>query len=74
MGMDYHSCMMGPMETCYDHLTNSTPVASEIPACQEGCFCKEGFLADGDLCVLPEDCGCIYGEQYYQVSINRLSG
>ncbi|XP_069461015.1 alpha-tectorin-like isoform X2 [Ambystoma mexicanum] len=36
-------------------------------ACSEGCFCDEGFLRSGDVCVPVAQCGCIHQGRYYKV-------
>ncbi|XP_061453706.1 IgGFc-binding protein-like [Rhineura floridana] len=35
--------------------------------CSEGCVCDDGYLWDGDKCIRPEQCGCEYNGQYYNV-------
>uniref|UniRef100_A0AAR2M4R1 VWFD domain-containing protein n=1 Tax=Pygocentrus nattereri TaxID=42514 RepID=A0AAR2M4R1_PYGNA len=36
--------------------------------CSEGCFCNEGYVKSGGLCLPVEQCGCLYNGFYYQVS------
>uniref|UniRef100_A0AAY5EYS8 VWFD domain-containing protein n=1 Tax=Electrophorus electricus TaxID=8005 RepID=A0AAY5EYS8_ELEEL len=35
--------------------------------CSEGCFCNEGFVRSGGLCVPVEQCGCLYNGLYFHV-------
>ncbi|XP_059181103.1 alpha-tectorin-like [Centropristis striata] len=34
--------------------------------CQEGCQCDDGFVLNGDQCVLPTACGCYHQGRYRQ--------
>uniref|UniRef100_A0AAR2JS77 Alpha-tectorin-like n=1 Tax=Pygocentrus nattereri TaxID=42514 RepID=A0AAR2JS77_PYGNA len=34
--------------------------------CSEGCFCNEGYVKSGGLCLPVEQCGCLYNGFYYQ--------
>ncbi|KAL5010908.1 hypothetical protein ScPMuIL_013213 [Solemya velum] len=46
--------------TCYEVLTAPFPALDE--QCTSGCFCKEGYVRNSNQeCVLPEECGCVYG-------------
>nr|XP_055061323.1 alpha-tectorin-like [Misgurnus anguillicaudatus] len=36
--------------------------------CQAGCQCNDGLLLNGDRCVPPTGCGCLYAERYRQPS------
>jgi len=33
--------------------------------CNSGCFCEEGYVLEGDKCILPEDCGCMHESGMY---------
>ncbi|XP_062843794.1 alpha-tectorin-like [Trichomycterus rosablanca] len=35
--------------------------------CTEGCFCNEGFVRSGGLCVPVEQCGCMYDGFYFHI-------
>ncbi|XP_017538296.1 alpha-tectorin-like [Pygocentrus nattereri] len=35
--------------------------------CSEGCFCNEGYMKSGGLCLPVEQCGCLYNGFYYQI-------
>jgi len=62
-GFEYKSCGPTNPATC---LTDA--VALEMvdtgEVCAEGCYCKDGMLQEGDKCVQPEDCGCLYNNEY----------
>ena len=66
---EYLSCARAENEkTCLSELTGeSLPVQNET-YCMEGCYCKEGFMADGDRCVEKDQCGCLHMGIYYAVS------
>ncbi|TRY83024.1 hypothetical protein DNTS_007642 [Danionella cerebrum] len=34
--------------------------------CQDGCQCDDGYVLNGDHCVLPTGCGCYYSGRYRQ--------
>ncbi|XP_041030218.1 alpha-tectorin [Carcharodon carcharias] len=34
--------------------------------CIEGCQCNDGFLLNGRTCILPQDCGCVADDKYYE--------
>lgn len=38
-----------------------------VEQCMEGCFCEEGFVADGDNCIKPHECGCSSNGIFYMV-------
>lgn len=45
--------------TCLDK------TVSEIGRLREGCYCKEGYVADGKTCFPKEECGCVHkGTEY----------
>ncbi|XP_072530492.1 alpha-tectorin-like [Salminus brasiliensis] len=35
--------------------------------CSEGCFCNEGFVRSGGVCVPVEQCGCLYNGFYFNI-------
>ncbi|XP_077065364.1 alpha-tectorin-like isoform X1 [Siphateles boraxobius] len=49
------------------HTCASSIDASCEHTCSEGCFCDEGFVRSGGLCVPVEQCGCLYDGFYYQI-------
>ncbi|XP_060558687.1 uncharacterized protein LOC132718978 [Ruditapes philippinarum] len=63
---DYNPCVRGPPRTCADYLRNVTAPSTLNTECREGCICKPGYVLDDQECVEPEDCGCIYNDDYYQ--------
>ena len=65
--MEYKSCGPSSVMTCANVLSSTVPDATS-KACEDGCFCKEGFVMDVDKCVSEIDCGCMYNGQYYPVS------
>lgn len=60
----YNPAIVGCPRTCADPEGNSKCEA--IP--QEGCECKEGHVLSGGRCVVEDDCGCFYNDQYFPVS------
>ncbi|KAM8967216.1 LOW QUALITY PROTEIN: SCO-spondin-like [Pelodytes ibericus] len=50
---------------CDGHCTSKwTPTACiDVPRCQPGCYCPEGWLEQNGDCVRPSDCGCLYAPQ-----------
>ena len=36
------------------------------------CYCKEGYVISGEVCVKEEDCGCEYEGGYYNVSFEQI--
>jgi hypothetical protein len=71
---DYNPCVRGPPTTCADYLRNVSAPSTLNTECREGCICKPGYVLDDQECVKPEDCGCIYNDDYYQVSISFFLG
>ncbi|WAR04466.1 FCGBP-like protein [Mya arenaria] len=71
--MEYKIC--GPLgePTCADFRSGTTPgengtlSGGDTDGCHEGCFCKEGYMLDGEDCVPEEECGCVFNDQYYSV-------
>ncbi|XP_048026223.1 LOW QUALITY PROTEIN: alpha-tectorin-like [Megalobrama amblycephala] len=49
------------------HTCASSIDASCEHTCSEGCFCDEGFVRSGGLCVPVEQCGCLYDGFYYHI-------
>ncbi|KAK2876066.1 hypothetical protein Q8A67_020162 [Cirrhinus molitorella] len=49
------------------HTCASSIDASCEHSCSEGCFCDEGFVRSGGLCVPVEQCGCLYDGFYYNI-------
>ena len=71
VGKEYKSC--GTEEntrSCYNKTTDITETDS---ICRPGCYCKSGLIMDGDNCIEPERCGCLYNDFYYSVSIKKTS-
>ncbi|KAK7487474.1 hypothetical protein BaRGS_00021315, partial [Batillaria attramentaria] len=57
-----------PETTCVQLRSPSDLGAPDLlPGCMEGCFCLPGYVKEGDRCILPEDCGCVYNETYFAV-------
>ncbi|XP_032080825.1 alpha-tectorin-like [Thamnophis elegans] len=65
---------------CHDHshynvCATSCPATCSNPLapwnctkpCVEDCECDKGFVLSGAQCVPQEDCGCVDGDQYYEV-------
>ncbi|XP_059387418.1 LOW QUALITY PROTEIN: alpha-tectorin-like [Carassius carassius] len=49
------------------HTCASSIDASCEHTCSEGCFCDEGFVRSGGLCISVEQCGCLYDGFYYNI-------
>ncbi|XP_068097894.1 IgGFc-binding protein-like [Hyperolius riggenbachi] len=48
--------------TCFDLM--APPSCS--PSHMEGCYCNNGFILSGELCVPIAECGCVFENTYYQ--------
>uniref|UniRef100_UPI0037E75E0D alpha-tectorin-like isoform X3 n=1 Tax=Semicossyphus pulcher TaxID=241346 RepID=UPI0037E75E0D len=63
-----------PLNSHYELCGSSCPAAcpslsfpfSCDTVCQEGCQCDDGFVLNGNQCVLPTDCGCYHQGRYRQ--------
>ncbi|XP_035236114.1 IgGFc-binding protein-like [Anguilla anguilla] len=57
-------------EICAETCANSCPGLSDIvecsSTCAEGCDCDEGFLFNGESCILAEQCGCYDNGRSYK--------
>ncbi|KAE8594547.1 hypothetical protein XENTR_v10019684 [Xenopus tropicalis] len=51
------------VSSCPDTCNGSLPLPCPLP-CKEGCPCNPGYTQSGDMCALPEDCGCLFHGQY----------
>lgn len=67
--MEYQACG-APSDTCMELLTGSLPAINST--CQDGCFCKLGFVEEGEDCILPEKCGCVYEGNYLKVATSMI--
>lgn len=64
--MEYLICVISDrMKICADVMGVAVLFIQDL--CQEGCYCKEGMVLDGDKCVNFGDCGCNYKGEYYIV-------
>ncbi|KAL4228481.1 hypothetical protein ACF0H5_011528 [Mactra antiquata] len=70
--MVYDLCGATNQKNCLDIVTGTQAVSFEGD-CQEGCYCTEGYVLNGDVCVLPEECGCYYENQYYKVGDSTVN-
>lgn len=59
----YNLVIVGCLCICVDFEGNSK---CEV-ILQEGCECKEGYVFSGGKCVVEDDCGCFYNDQYFFV-------
>ena len=67
--MEYKDCGNVCEPTCADPEGNDCQL---IGICEEGCFCKEGFVASNEACVPLEECGCTDADgNYYEVRKKR---
>ncbi|XP_076864065.1 IgGFc-binding protein-like [Brachyhypopomus gauderio] len=58
----YELCGKDCGHTC----ASSTDAVCES-TCSEGCFCDEGFMRSGGLCVPVDQCGCLYDGLYFHL-------
>ena len=42
-----------------------------VDQCINGCFCPHGTILDGEACVEPEQCSCIYRGESFAVGTKR---
>lgn len=65
----YNVCATSCPATC------SSPLAPGncSKPCVEGCECDAGFVLSEARCVPREDCGCLDGDQYYEVGSQATS-
>jgi fibrillin 1 len=74
-GMEYKVCGSICMPTCKDP---KGARCGDTNDCEEGCFCKEGKVFDGNSrCINPEACGCPVPDQdgaYINVGESFLNG
>ncbi|XP_059813041.1 alpha-tectorin [Hypanus sabinus] len=58
----YESCMSVCQPQCSAFKTHQDCTHY----CVEGCQCNDGFLLNGRTCILPQDCGCVVEDKYYE--------
>ncbi|XP_033103465.1 alpha-tectorin-like, partial [Anneissia japonica] len=63
-GATYSTCASACPLTCSDIGNDSDELCPRM--CVEGCECLPGRYLSGSDCVLPEDCGCSDGNNYYE--------
>lgn len=63
----YELCGTDCSHTCASNID-----ASCEHTCSEGCFCDDGLVRSGGLCVPVEECGCLYDGFYLNVSIETF--
>ena len=63
-GRQYSTCGFECEPSCNDP---EGILCSDTATCVEGCFCKDGLVADGDKCIDPTKCGCEENGMYYSV-------
>ena len=71
--MEYQPCGDACLPTCADR-DGST--CGDLGPCGEGCFCKTGFVFDGqDSCIKDTNCGCVVPALgiYINVSIHTMT-
>lgn len=61
----YNPAIVGCPRTCTDPEGKSK--CDTVP--QEGCECADGYVLSGEKCVLEDECGCFYNDQYFPVRI-----
>ncbi|CAG5120957.1 unnamed protein product, partial [Candidula unifasciata] len=60
----YKVCGTYNPRTC---LTLNQQPIGQSDTCSEGCFCEGGLILEGDKCISPEKCGCLYLDKYLAV-------
>lgn len=65
----YNVCATSCPATC----SNALAPWNCTKPCVEGCECDKGFVLSGAQCVPQEDCGCVDGDQYYEVCSPAMS-
>ena len=66
--MEFSPCVLDCQPTCSDPEGNSCTGAED---CEGGCQCIEGLVFNGETCILPEQCGCLFNGWRYMVRIQR---
>jgi len=70
--MEFKECGNPCLPTCSDPEGMN---CGRIEHCEEGCFCKEGMIFDGEgKCLAAAQCGCEVPEQNVYVNVRYLSG
>ncbi|XP_072039636.1 alpha-tectorin-like [Amphiura filiformis] len=65
----YEQCPPGNQPTC------ANPDAANEPClefCHEGCVCDNGYIFEGDACVLKSNCGCVDDDGNYHVQSDAV--
>ncbi|XP_048735098.2 IgGFc-binding protein-like [Ostrea edulis] len=60
----YNPAIVGCPRTCTDPEGKSK--CDTVP--QEGCECADGYVLSGEKCVLEDECGCFYNDQYFPLN------
>jgi hypothetical protein len=69
--MDYQICGKSCLPTCSDPEGEQ---CADMGNCQEGCFCKDGLVYDGESkCIRPNQCGCAVPEQNVFVNVRVIA-
>jgi len=60
-GMTYKTCTKPCNPTCSDPNADRCSIPDGV--CEEGCFCEDGKVFDGEKCISKDSCGCLVPEQ-----------
>ncbi|KAL4222951.1 Mucin-5B [Mactra antiquata] len=63
--MEYTTCVSDCPATC-ENMNNATAVACNTTTCRDGCVCKQGYVREGNTCVLRSECPCYHGGRAYK--------
>lgn len=60
-GEQYKRCPSGCTSTC----ANPNPVCQQNSGCDEGCYCADGYVKEGNRCIRKAECPCTHGTTVY---------
>lgn len=61
--MEYSSCAPSCPVTC-QNVQDALTCPRDVE-CKAACVCKDGYVFDGDRCILPSMCPCYHGGKAY---------
>ncbi|KAJ8038277.1 Mucin-4 [Holothuria leucospilota] len=63
---EYRTCGPYCPPSCQEKLGMKPPLICGTDICSEGCFCKDGYVLNGDECTPDEECGCLFQGLYFK--------